>query len=440
MKMTTRFAVRALIPVALSAVFVAGCNLDEILKVQPANLIPAVDLEKPVNAPLLVAGAVSDFDCAFNSFVVVGGLIGEELEDAMQTAARWPYDQRNVTADQTFYSVNGCTALGVYSPLQSARVSANNVARLLNTWTDAETPAGFNRTLAIGRMQVYEAWSKLFLSEMFCEMAFSTVNGEIVNYGARINSAQARDSAIATFSLALTTLTGLTGASADSLRMFALAGRARAYLDARDLVNARTDANAVIAGTPAGWQFNVTASGTNARRQNRVFQENGVNAQPNSSVGLRYRTLNDPRVSVTNLGTSSSGTNVPRWRQNKYTAVTSPIPVVTRQEMQLIVAEADIGNPAGTTLATIATFRTAGNQPAYTGTTNAEHLAEIIDQRRRALWLTGTHFPDVIRYNLTVAPAQGASTPWGQTFGPDQGSQLCLPLPNVERDNNPVLQ
>jgi starch-binding outer membrane protein, SusD/RagB family len=440
MKMTTRFAVRALIPVALSAVFVAGCNLDEILKVQPANLIPAVDLETPVNAPLLVAGAVSDFDCAFNSFVVVGGLIGEELEDALQTAARWPYDQRNVTADQTFYSSGSCTGLGVYSPLQSARVSANNVARLLSGWTDAEMPLNFNRNLAIGRMQVYEAWSKLLMSEIFCETAFSTINGEVVNYGSRITNVQARDSAIATFTLALATLAGETGASADSLRLFAQAGRARAYLDARDMPNARTDANAVLAGTTAGWQFVTTASGTNTRRQNRVFQENGVNTQPNSSVGLRYRTLNDPRVPVTNLGTSSSGTNVPRWRQNKYTAVTSAIPIVTRLEMQLIVAEADIGNAGGTTLATITTFRTAGAQGAYTGTTNAEHLAEIIDQRRRALWLTGTHFPDVIRYNLTVAPAQGAPTPWGQTFGPDQGSQLCLPLPNVERDNNPALQ
>lgn len=439
MIMTTRSAVRALIPVALSAVLVAGCNLDEILKVQPANLIPAVDLERPVNAPLLVAGAVADFDCAFNSFVVVGALIGEEFEDALQTAARWPYDQRNVTADQTFYSVNGCTALGIYSPLQAARVSANNVGRLLNLWTEAEMPAGFSRTLAIARMQVYEAWAKLFLAEAFCETAFSTVNGEIVNYGGRITSVQARDSAIATFTAALATLTGQTGASADSLRLFALAGRARAYLDARDLANARNDAAAVVAGTTAGWEFRVTASNSSARRQNRVFQENGVNTQPNSSVGLRYRSLNDPRVPVTNLGTSSSGTNVPRWRQNKYTAVTSPIPVVTRLEMQLIVAEADIGNPAGTTLATIATFRAAGNQGLYTGTTNAEHLAEIIDQRRRALWLTGTHFPDIIRYNLTVSPAQGAATPWGQQFGPDTGANLCLPLPNVERDNNPAL-
>lgn len=442
MTMTTRSAIRALaIPVALSAMALSACNLDEILKVQPANLIPAVELETPVNAPLLVAGAVSDFDCAFNSFVVVGGLIGEELEDALQTAARWPYDQRNVTADQTFYSVNSCTALGIYSPLQSARVSANNVARLLRGWTDEEMPRGFNRTLAIGRMEVYESWSQLFLAEAFCETVFSTITGEVVNYGARIQRAQALDSAVASFGRALATLSGQTGASADSLRAFARAGRARAYLDKRDMTNARADAAAVLGTVPATWIWNVTASGSNARRQNRVFQENGVNAQPNATVGARYRTLNDPRVPVTNLGTSSSGTNVPRWRQNKYTSVSSPIPVATAQEMRLIVAEADRStNPAGVVI-TINSFRAAGNQAPYTGPTDAASLlAEIIDQRRRALWLTGTHFPDVIRYDLTVSPAQNTPTPWNQMFGPDRGSQLCLPLPNVERDNNPRLQ
>jgi hypothetical protein len=90
-------------------------------------------------------------------------------------------------------------------------------------------------------------------------------------------------------------------------------------------------------------------------------------------------------------------------------------------------------------LAIIATQRIAGGQAAYTGTTAADDLAEIIDQRRRALFLTGTHLGDLIRYNLTLSPAVGAATPWGQTFGPDKGSQLCMPLPQVEVLNNPLL-
>ena len=202
------------------------------------------------------------------------------------------------------------------------------------------------------------------------------------------------------------------------------------------MTNARADAAVV----PAAFQWRVTASNTNGRRQNRVFQEsNATVTQQSSSVGLRYRTLNDPRVPVQNMNRNSSGTNVAQWAQLKYTAVTSPIPAATGTEMQLLIAEADRTTAPANTLAIIAAMRTAGNQPAYTGVAPAEHLTEIIDQRRRALFLTGTHFGDIIRYNLTLAPAAGAATPWGQTFGPATGNALCLPLPLLEIQNNPLL-
>src|SRR5215212_2661861 len=116
---------------ALATLSMAACDFDKALAVQPANLIPAITLEAPENAPLLVAGAAADFDCAFNTFVVVGALIGEEFEDAVQTADRWPYDQRSITSASRFYGANSCTTLGLYTPLQASRVSANNVRHLL---------------------------------------------------------------------------------------------------------------------------------------------------------------------------------------------------------------------------------------------------------------------------------------------------------------------
>ena len=167
-----------------------------------------------------------------------------------------------------------------------------------------------------------------------------------------------------------------------------------------------------------------------------------MSATPSSSVGARYRQAtytSDPRIKVQNRGTFANGTNVPLWTQLKYTAVSSPIPVATGTEMQLLIAEADISTNRASTLAIIAANRTAGGQSAYTGTTAAEDLAEIIDQRRRALFLTGTHFGDIIRYNLTLSPAAGTLTPWNQAYGPDKGSQLCLPLPQAEILNNPLL-
>jgi hypothetical protein len=89
--------------------------------------------------------------------------------------------------------------------------------------------------------------------------------------------------------------------------------------------------------------------------------------------------------------------------------------------MQLLIAEADRTTNRANTLAIIAAFRTAGAQTPYTGTTAAEDLAEIQDQRRRALWLTGTYLGDVVRYDITLSPPQGATTPWGQQYGPAEG-------------------
>ncbi len=436
MKMTTRHVARALaIPGALAVMVLAGCDLDKVLQVQPANLIPAVGLERPENAALLVAGAAADFDCAFNSYVVAGALIGEELEDALQTAARWPYDQRDVQANNAFYSTNSCTGIGIYTPLQSARVSASNIRRLMEGWTDVQV---LGRQLLIARAAAYEAWAQLLMGEAFCETVFSSVNGEEISWGTIITRSQVLDSAIARFTQAITVATAVGGTVADSLRYFALVGRARAYHDKGDMTLARADAAVV----PAAFVWNVTASGTTARRNNRVFQEsNPAVNQQNASVGLYYRTLNDPRVPVQNRNRVSQGTNVPQWSQMKYTAVTSSIPAATGVEMQLLIAEADRNLvPATNTLAIIAAMRTAGAQGAYTGTTAAQHLTEIIDQRRRALFLTGTHFGDIIRYNLTLSPAAGSPTPWGQIFGPSNGAALCLPVPEVEMLNNPLLR
>lgn len=418
-----------------------ACDLGKILEVQSASLIPAVDLETPGSAALLVSGAAADFDCANNSRAAVAALITGEFVDALQTADRWPYHQRTVAPNQSRFSTFSCTALGVYTPLQSARVSANNVRRLMEGWTDAQVA---NRQLLIARAAAYEGWAQLLIAETFSETVFSTVTGEVVNWGTIITRSQALDSAINRLTQAITTAQGLPGIVADSIEYFALVGRARAHHNQAYIANpanpnlalARADADMV----PTPFEWRATASGTVARRNNRIFQEsNPTVTQQASSVGPYYRTLNDPRVPVQNMNRVSTGTGVAQWAQLKFIAVSSPLPVATRTEMQLLIAEADRVTNEANTLLIIAAFRAAGGQPGYTGLTAAEHLAEIQDQRRRALWLTGTYLGDVIRYNITLDPAQGSPTPWGQQYGPAGGSVQLLPLPDVERLNNPLL-
>jgi hypothetical protein len=158
------------------------------------------------------------------------------------------------------------------------------------------------------------------------------------------------------------------------------------------------------------------------------------------TVGPYYRHLNDPRVPVdsvlnkTGTAIAKTVTGLDEWVQLKYTGPSSPMVLASYAEAQLIVAEAAArANDLPPALAVIAAERARGNQPAFTGTTQAEVLNEIIDQRRREFFLDGHHLGDYIRFNLPLTPAPGAAYHAGGTYG----SQRCLPLPNVERNNNP---
>ena len=60
--------------------------------------------------------------------------------------------------------------------------------------------------------------------------------------------------------------------------------------------------------------------------------------------------------------------------------------------------------------------------------------AALIDQRRREFFLEGQHLGDAIRFSLPLNPPAGTSYTGGRgTYG----SNVCLPLPDVEKQNNP---
>ena len=425
---------------ALSAVVLAtgaAAACENALRVESPGRIPAAPLENPANAALLVNGAVTDFECAFGAYVVVGALVGEEFDDVTQTADRWPYDRRDVQSRDRRYATSQCDAIGVYTPLQAARVSANNVRRLLEVWTDAEVP---NRQLQIATAAAYEAWSILLLGEAFCTTVLSTVEGQTFNYGAEITRQQALAEAETRFTQAID-VAAQVGASAANLRDMALLGRARTRLDLNNTAGARSDAALV----PAGFVFNVTTSGISARRQNRVYNESN-NLGVSSTVGARYRAMNDPRVPYIDLNRPNA-LGVPAVAQLKYTSNATPIPLATGDEAQLIIAEVDAANAAtaANAIGIINTFRARGNQGPYAGAVDAASLRnEVIDQRRRELFLEGTHVGDIVRYGLTLTPATGAAFPAGGQYGTQQCTgtdpRVGLPLPDIERQNNPVLR
>jgi hypothetical protein len=202
-------------------------------------------------------------------------------------------------------------------------------------------------------------------------------------------------------------------------------------LNLGDYAGAKADAQQI----PAGYVRNATYSSAVDRRGNFVFNDNS-SVNTSSSVGAPYRTMTgDPRVPVSTTGLSSA-TGIQHYYQTKYTTVATPIPFASYEEAQLIIAEAEIrANNLPAALPILNAERARGNQGVFLGTTQAQYLAELIDQRRRELFLEGHHLGDVIRFNIPVQPAAGTAYHFGGTYG----NQLCFPLPAAERLNNPLI-
>lgn len=397
------------------------------LEVESSSRIPAGNVETPANAQLLVDGAVADFECAFAAYVVQSATVGEEFIYAQQTADRVPSDRRSTLPIDTRYATSSCSALGIYGPLQIARASAEKIRGYLNVWTDAEVPV--NRTRLIAITSAYAGYSYVLLGEGFCTMAISKINADrSVEYGGEISRDSVFKIAIIRFTEAITAATS-TGTA--DIRNMAYIGRARAKLNLGDYAGAKADAQQV----PAGFLKNATYSATVGRRNNHVWADNAITNR-SSSVGEPYRSiLGDPRVPVV-ATTTTSATGIRHFYQTKYGSVDAAIPLAKYQEAQLIIAEADIraGNLA-TALPILNAERARGNQAAFAGTTQAQYLAELIDQRRRELFLEGHHLGDAIRYSIPLQPAAGTPHHFGGTYG----NQLCFPLPAAERLNNPTI-
>jgi hypothetical protein len=399
-----------------AALILAACS--SLLDVDAPSRIPADALDDPSNATLLLSGAIGDFECAFQSYVVMGGIVGEELVDATQTADRWPYDRRAVDPSDRRYGEFACTALGVYTPLSTARWAADNALARLQGWTD-EQVAG--RAVMVATAAAYSGYSHLLLGEGFCS---GVLLDESLEAGAEVPRADVLRRAVARFDQAVQ---GAQAAgNADILNM-ALVGRARAKLDLGDRAGAAADARLVA----ANYAKVVTASTIASRRENRVVEQN--NNSQSVTIGPSYRSLAfggvaDPRVRVTDTGRNATDGNR-IWVQTKYATLATGVPLATWDEAQLIIAEVEGGQSA---VNIINMFHTRAGLPAFSSTDAAAIQAQVVEERRRELFLEGQHLGDIIRYNLALTPATGTAFPKGGTYG----STTCLPLPNIEKLNN----
>jgi hypothetical protein len=431
------------------AVLAGACSEITSLKQENPGTLSVETLYVPANAQLLVNGAIGDFECAFSRYVVGSGLFADEFTVAISQTANFDYDARRVLTSGPYGTGNCSTAAtgaaaiqqpGIYTTLSVARATADTAAVKLEGWTDAEVP---NRQRLIAQSYVYAGYSLLLLGESMCSAA--------INLGPEIQPAGLFTEAVARFTKAITAATAAIAAApaagdtvATARLNLARLGRARALQNlggAANLALAAADAALI----PATFVLNTSPDAVNPRRQNTVFLH--ISQSAFSTVDPSFRnvlvpggTTQDPRVQVADLNRTGTATGSRLFLPAKSAAVNSPMRLGSYAEAQLIVAEnaATTGNlAAAETAINNARSRTAG-LPTYTrpvGATNADLLAQVIEERRRELFAEGHRLGDMRRYNIPFTPAAGTTYQYGGVYG----TQTCLPLPDVERINNPTI-
>lgn len=410
-----------------------ACTEVTALKQDNPGQLSAATIYVPSNAQLLVNGAISDFECAFSRYVVGSGLFSDELSNAIGSVSNYNFDRRTVQTIET-YGTATCGANQqppIYTTLSVARASADTVAAKLRGWTDAQMPAGVVRTKLIAQSEAYAGYSVLLLGESMCSAA--------INLGPELTPAQLFGEAKTRFDAAIE---AATTANDQPTLNFALLGRARTQMNlksAASIAAAAVDA----ARIPAGFTYTISADGVNVRRQN--FSYLSINQNFWSTVDASFRGLTiggapDPRVAVTNTGRAGTAQGTTIWTPDKYPALATVTPITRWAEAQYIIAEARVatGDLTGAAQAINAVRATRAGLPAYsaTGQTAAQVLDQIVEDRRRELFLEGHRMGDIRRLGLAWLPAAGTPYPGG---GGTYGDQTCFPLPDAERINNPNL-
>ena len=216
----------------------------------------------------------------------------------------------------------------------------------------------------------------------------------------------------------------MSQASDQSILNMARVGRARVRLDRGDLTNATADAELV----PEGFVRNAEYSTAQIRRENSTYNRTDTDYL---SVGVAWRNVEfdgepDPRVPMVDTGRKGQDGTTDQWDQLKYTARDDPIPIASWREAQLIIAEARLGQAA---VDAINNVRDVYGLVHLQLADVTDMTATILEERRRTFFLEGHRHSDMIRHNIAFPSGVNHK---GNSFQP----YTCMPLPDVEVDNN----
>jgi hypothetical protein len=407
-----------------------GCKLDVLTPdiVQPSSLQGAPAL------PTQLAGAVGDFALAYSGYadgnngegiVLNSGLFADEFVATDFFSTHIEIDTRNLT-------VPNSSNTGVLRNLMRARTSAENTAA-------AYVAAGQPNASGRARVLSLAGYVYTIVAESYCSgVPFSAIDasGNKV-YGAPKSTDAMLITAIAKFDTAITVATAANSAQQVNL---ARIGKARALVDAGKFSTADT----VVANVPVGFDFSTEHSTIDDRTKNGIFNMTYLDTRytlPDGEGinGLTWVSTSDPRVPTEDLGISQFDGATELFPTLKYSSYTSPTPIATGVEAQLIRAEAAYRRgdyPGALQRMNDLRATTAGLTPLLPAATPRQQEDQLFTER--AYWLFGTahRLGDMRRLVWQYLHPASTVFPVGPYFkGASYGTQLSLLVPQDEEQN-----
>lgn len=407
----------AAVLIPLVGLGLAACST--VLDVEFPGRIPAEQVDDPSLAAVLARSVIGDLECAYNNYVAANAAHSDEYETSNSNVPGANWGERTISADEDDYVIGTCEgtflSFGLQVAMHTARFQAEDIFVRLNAWTDTQV-ADRKNLLAIVR--TYGAFPYVFFGETYCEVAFD---------GADPGPPSA---SLAIAEQRFTEAIGLAQAASNTdMLNLARMGMARTKMDQKQWAEAAQFAGQV----DVGYEKMADRGSENDRRFNKLF----VN---HTNLGMyviadEYRTMNDPRVMVADGGRGAFNPGTRLWITTKYPDKASPIRLASYREAQLIQAEALAQqDQAPAAMGILNTRRLELGLPALTGTTQAEAVAAVIDERRKELSFEGGHrLNDLLRYALPWKGANGSTSKFNPHTARPYGATTCWPHPTKER-------
>jgi hypothetical protein len=475
--------------VALMALPASAC--EGLLEVELPGSLTEDALKDPALSETLVTSAVTEFDCGFVDYMRYPGQWFEEWQNSSQSRPDALSQFRSALVG--VYADPCASGTGpIWTIFQVPRSSAAKAIDFIRyfgangLYTASTLP---DTTFLIAKARLYEAYSVQLLAEHFCAITMTApsvldppASGGLVTREAAYDSAEAKFTEAINYA---TLVTGARATEAAAVRNAARVGRARARLYQWQYSGgAAADVIADASAVSNTFQMLVTYDDNPTRRRNRIFTSNNqgktlmpyadythlrLNADGTHAQGAGIGVA-DTRVVVNiaaNQATDPDGRGVgPARRQGKFANRAADIPFSTWREAQLMIAEVDLAQARTiiNTLRTTAPATGAGwtlpagglpqiAQATWDAMTPAQQRTFVWEERRRELWMQGTHAGDKIRW---AYPAWDSADEYGGALrdvatiddpltiasnsangGDDPNG--CLPIPYLERQSNTAL-